>query len=327
MGPPDFMETFRGAGLRGAIRVPDGTRGGTFASFPCPCPMNPLAAVAFLLFPLLAAAQPSTDICLYDVAVKARTVVLSHPRNITPHAGYDNQPFFHATQPLLYYAASAEGGRTDLRAYNYQTGASQLLTVTPEREYLPTLTDDQQFLSCIIQRDNGQQDLGQYPVAGGPPTVLINTLKVGYHAWVDRTHLLLVVVAAPANELHYYDLATGRDSVLARNSFRCPKRIPNQAAVSFLEKTPRGTWLIRRFDAQTKAITTIAPGLEGSEDLAWTRKGLLLMSNGERIYCRTPGARGRWQPVRMKGAALPLKHASRLALNPANNQLAVVVSE
>ena len=293
--------------------------------------MKLLVAVVLLLFPLLAAAQPAalpnTDIYLYDVAVKARTVVLSNPRNVTPRAGYDNQPFFHATQPVLYYAASAEGGRTDLRVYNYQTGASQPLTATPEREYSPTLTEDQQFLSCIIQRDNGQQDVGQYPVAGGAPTVLINTLKVGYHAWADPTHLVLIVLAGPTAELHYYDLATGRDTVLVRNSLRSPKRIPNQPAVSFLEKTPQGTWLIRRFDAQTKAITTLAPGLDGSEDLAWTRNGQMLMSNGERIYCRKPGARGRWQPVRMEGAVLTLKNASRLALNPANNRLAVVVKE
>lgn len=293
--------------------------------------MKSLAAVVLPLFPLLVAAQPaalpSTDIHLYDLVVKARTVVLSNPRNVTPRAGYDNQPFFHATQPVLYYAASAEGGRTDLRAYNYQTGASQPLTATPEREYSPTLTEDQQFLSCIIQRDNGQQDLGQYPVASGPPTVLINNLKVGYHAWADPTHLLLIVLAGPTTELHYYDVATGRDSVLVRNPLRSPKRIPNQTAVSFLEKTPQGTWLIRRFDTKTKAITTLAPSLDGSEDLAWTRNGQMLMSNGERIYCRKPGARGSWQPVQMKGAVLPLKNASRLALNPANNQLAVVVKE
>ena len=112
--------------------------------------MNTRAAFAWLLLPLLlarlAAAQPSTDIHLYDVAVKARTVVLSNPRNVTPRAGYDNQPSFHATLPLLYYAAGAEGGQTDLRAYNYHTGASQSLTATPEREYSPTLTEDQQFL-------------------------------------------------------------------------------------------------------------------------------------------------------------------------------------
>ncbi len=85
--------------------------------------------------------------------------------------------------------------------------------------------------------------------------------------------------------------------------------------------------LVWRFDTQTQAITTLAPALEGSEDLASTRNGLLLMSNSDRIYCCKPGARGRWQLVTMKGAALPLKKASRLATNPANDRLAVVVSE
>lgn len=289
--------------------------------------MIKLVAFGFCLTPFLAAAQPNTDIHLYDMSVKARTVVLSKPRNITPHPGYDNQPYFHPTQPVLYYTASAEGGRTDLRAYNYHTGQSQPITATPEREYSPTLTEDQQFLSCIIQRDNGQQDLGKYPLAGGPATVLIDNLKVGYHAWIDRSRLLVYVLATPTNELHDYDLATGRDTIVARNIGRSLKRIPNQSAISFLEQMPEGKWLIRRFDTQTRVITTLAPALEGSEDLAWTRNGLLLMSNGDRIYCRKPGARGSWQPVTMKGAALPLKKASRLATNPASDRLAVVVSE
>lgn len=284
-------------------------------------------AFGFCLTPLLAAAQPSTDIHLYDMAVKAHTVVLSKPRNVTPHLGYDNQPYFHPTQPVLYYTASAADGRTDLRAYNYQTGQSQPLTATPEREYSPTLTEDQQFLSCIIQRDNGQQDLGKYPLAGGPATVLIDNLKVGYHAWIDRSRLLVYVLATPANELHDHDLATGRDTIVARNIGRSLKRIPNQSAISFLEQMPGGEWLVRRYDTQTRAITTLAPALVGAVDLAWTRNGLLLMSNGEQIYCRKPGPQSRWLPVTVKGAALPLHQASRLATNPANDRLAIVVSE
>lgn len=289
--------------------------------------MKKLVAFCCCLLPILAAAQPSTDIHLFDLTVKGSKVVLSSPRNITPRAGYDNQPFFHATQPLVYYTAAADSGRTDLRSYNYQTNQDQSITATREREYSPTLTEDRQFLSCIIQRDNGKQDLGKYPLAGGAPTVLIDNLKVGYHAWIDRTRLLLFVLAAPLNELHYHDLATGRDTVVARNIGRSLKRIPGQDAISFLEKTPQGTWLIQRFDTKTRAISTITPGLEGSEDVAWTSNGVMLMSNGSEIYYRRPDARSTWQPVTVKGAPVPLKKASRLAINPANNKLAVVVEE
>jgi hypothetical protein len=279
------------------------------------------------LFPGLAWAQVDTDIMLLDMVVKKNTVVLSKPRNITPHRGYDNQPYFHPSQPLLYFASAADSGRTDLKSYNYQTAQTQQLTTTPEREYSPTLTVDQQFLSCIIQRANGQQDLGKYPLAGGPPTILLDTLKVGYHAWIDRTRLLVYVLATPANELHYYNLATHRDTIIARNIGRSLKQIPKQAALSFMEKTPQGTWLIKRFDTRTMAITTLGPALENSEDLAWTSNGLMLMSNGEQIYACRPGSPQGWQPVQMVDVVPALKMASRLAVNPTNNKLAVVVSE
>jgi hypothetical protein len=135
------------------------------------------------------------------------------------------------------------------------------------------------------------------------------------------------VLAEPTNELHYHDLATHRDTIIARNIGRSLKQIPKQSALSFMEKTPQGTWLIKRFDPRTMAITTLAPALENSEDLAWTSNGLMLMSNGTQIYACRPGSRQGWQPVRMDGVTPPLNKASRLAVNPANNRLAVVVSE
>ncbi|SFQ64974.1 hypothetical protein SAMN04515668_3418 [Hymenobacter arizonensis] len=289
--------------------------------------MKKLIVFCCCLFSLSAMAQPSTDIYLFDLSVKAGNVVLTKPRNATSHPGYDNQPFFHATQPVLYYTSSAEGGRTDLKSYNYRTALTKQITATPEREYSPTLTEDQQFLSCIIQRDNGQQDLGKYPLAGGPPVVLIDNLKVGYHAWADQTRLLMFVLATPVSELHFHDLATGRDTIIARNIGRSLKRIPNQSAISFLEHAPDGTWLIRRFDTQTQAVTTLAPALTGAEDVAWTSNGLMLMSNGEQIYSRKPGSGQNWQPVTLKGAMPTLKKMSRLAINAANDKLAVVVEE
>ena len=286
--------------------------------------MNRLVALGCLL-PSLAAAQPSTDIYLFDLKVNGSTVTLTRPRNVTPHAGYDNQPFFHPGRPLLFYSSAGADGRTDLKSYNYRTGETRQLTATPEREYSPTLTEDEQFLSCIIQRDTGQQDLGKYPLAGGPATLLIDNLKVGYHAWIDRSRLLVYVLAAPANELHDHDLATGRDTVIARNIGRSLKRIPHQAAISFLQQTPAGTWLIQRFDTRTRAITTLGPALERSEDVAWTQNGLMLMSNGAGIFCCRPGQS--WQPVAMPGPAPALRQASRLAVNPADNTLAVVMAE
>ena len=289
--------------------------------------MKKIALLLCWFVPLLAAAQPTTDVYLFDLSMKKDQVVLANGRNVTPHKGYDNQPFFHPQQPLMYYSSSTDSSRTDLKSYDYRTGVTRQLTATREGEFSPTLTPDGRFLSCIVQRANGQQDLAKFPLAGGAPTVLVNNLKVGYHAWIDETRLLLNVLVGTGNELHYLNLATRRDSVMARNIGRSLKRIPRQRAISFMEKQPGGSWLIKHFDTRTLAISTVAPGLPGSEDVAWTATGLLLMSDGEGIFSLRPGRGNAWQPVLMQGPATKLNKATRLAVSPANDRLAVVVSE
>src|SRR5689334_14889764 len=109
---------------------------------------------------LAAAAQPATEILLYDLKLKKGKVSISNPVNITNHVGYDNQPYFDTDEPVVYYSSFADDGRADIRAYNIRTKKTANITNTPEREYSPTLTPDKRYLSCIIQRDDGTQDLG-----------------------------------------------------------------------------------------------------------------------------------------------------------------------
>ena len=74
------------------------------------------------------------------------------------------------------------------------TKETEEITRTNEREYSPTITPDGKYLSCIIQRGDDSQDLGKYPLAGGPAKVLIDSLKIGYHAWMNQNELLLFVL-------------------------------------------------------------------------------------------------------------------------------------
>src|SRR6185369_2374063 len=182
--------------------------------------------------------QTASEIFLFDLSIQKENITLSNPKNITNHEGYDNQPSFHTDLPIIYYASFNDEGRSDIKYYNYKTGETKSLTNSPEREYSPTLTLDKQFISCIIQRDNGAQDLGKYPVNGGEPTVLINTLVVGYHVWVDNSHLGLFVLGqnGDSNELHYFRLPTKSDTIVAQNIGRSLHKIPGESAISFIEK-------------------------------------------------------------------------------------------
>ncbi|HLZ15539.1 MAG TPA: hypothetical protein VKQ08_00770, partial [Cyclobacteriaceae bacterium] len=130
--------------------------------------------------------QAGSEILLFELTIQKDKVTIANPKNITNHPGYDNQPFFDADKPVIYYSSFNDDGRADIKYCNYKTGVTTQLTKTPEREYSPTLTPDKQFISCIIQRDNGAQDLGKYPVEGGEPLMILNDRIIGYHAWLDN---------------------------------------------------------------------------------------------------------------------------------------------
>ena len=142
-------------------------------------------------------AQTGSEIYLFEVSAKKDKISVSNPVNITNHKGYDNQPYFHPELPNLYYSSFNDSGRADLREYNFKKKQSRPITETREREYSPTVTPDRGYLSCIIQRDNKAQDLGKYPIGGGEPSVILDHLIIGYHAWADNSHLALFVLGTP----------------------------------------------------------------------------------------------------------------------------------
>src|SRR5882672_11825495 len=109
------------------------------------------------LFANICCAQTPSEIYLFDLSVKKGKVSISNPVNITNHKGYDNQPSFHPDRTIVYYSSSNDDGRTDIRSYDYKSRQTKSITETSEKEYSPTVTLDKQYLSCIIQRDNGAQ--------------------------------------------------------------------------------------------------------------------------------------------------------------------------
>lgn len=290
--------------------------------------MKKLLFTIFILSCLLASGQAGSEIFLFDIKVTNGQVVLSNGSNITNHMGYDNQPFFHPSKPLIYYSSFNDNGPSDIKYYDYQKRKTFNLTITSESEYSPTVTPDQKFISCIIQRDNGVQDLGKYPVNGGKPQVLINDLKVGYHAWADKNNLLLfVLIDSATNNLHYHNLPAKTDTVIAVNPGRSLHKIPGQNAMSFIQKNAGKDWVIKRVDLKTKVISSIVPTMAGQENLVWLINNIILMSSGAKLFSYQVGTDKEWQPVIIEGDTEMLKGFSRLATNGSNTKLAVVVAE
>src|SRR5262245_31410848 len=126
--------------------------------------MKKLLISCFILSSINSWSQAGSEIYLFDLKIENGRITISNGMNITNHKGYDNQPYFHPTKPIIYYSSFDDSARSDLKYYNYETHQTGSLTVTREREYSPTVTPDEKFISCIIQRDDGSQDLGKYPI-------------------------------------------------------------------------------------------------------------------------------------------------------------------
>jgi Tol biopolymer transport system component len=290
--------------------------------------MNRLILFVLFLYGYNAFGQPGSEIFLFDLHLRKDHVSIDNPKNITNHKGYDNQPFFHIDKPLIYYASFNDEGRSDIKFYNYKSEETKSLTQTPEREYSPTLTLDKEFISCIIQRDNGAQDLCKYPVNGGEPSVLINNLTVGYHVWADNSHLGLFVLGmnGEANEFHYFRLPTKTDTIIAQNIGRSLHKIPNETAISFIHKISDKEWIIKKFNTATHQVSNIATTLPGNEDMCWTPDGKILMSGDSKIYWIDPKTDLVWKEVKIESTT-PIKGMTRIAVNSSGNKLAIVIAE
>ena len=288
--------------------------------------MKNVFSLLLLFTALLATAQTGSEIFLFDVELGKTIIEISNPINVTNHPGYDNQPSFHTTKPLLYYSSFNEDGRSDIKIYNYETGESKSLTTTSEREYSPTLTPDGKFISCIIQRDNSAQELGQYPVEGGEASILIDSLIIGYHAWADNSNLILFVLGDTMT-LQWYDMKNKTRTIVDDNIGRSLHKIPTQKAMSFVKKKSESEWIINRLDIETKKIKTIIATLPGHEDLTWTNDGRIIMSDGEKLFFYDPKLNNRWKEVDWSKKGLTLNGITRLAITKDGKKMAVVASE
>jgi Periplasmic component of the Tol biopolymer transport system len=295
--------------------------------------MKQLFTLFFTLSVLFCSAQPATEIFLFDIKVTNGQVTLSNAKNISKHKGYDNQPFFHPDQPVIYYSSFDDSSRSDIKFYNYQTKQTSNLTLTREREYSPTVTPDGNFVSCIVQRDNGAQDLAKYPINGGKPEILINHLKVGYHAWADDNKLFLFVLDDSINNsLHHYYLDKNADTVIAENIGRSLHKIPGQNAMSFVQKISDKQYVVKKYDLNTGVISSIIAALPGQDQLCWLKDNIALMSDGTKLFSFRENSftelkDRKWQPVIIQGDTSMLKGITRLAVNVENTKLAMVVNE
>lgn len=289
--------------------------------------IKPQSIFLYLLFSLFAspAAQaqlPETDIYLLDLKITGDSVLTGKPENITHRKGYDNQPCFTPDGTAILYIADTDSGSTDIFSYSPENRSATRLTQTPESEFSPSLSADQDFLTVVrVDSDSGQR-LYNYPFPGTDKPVLIKESdSVGYYCQLDRNTYALFILGEPVT-LQLLDTRTGIRITVAEKIGRCIKTLPGKKEFYYSDKSSDSSWYINSMTFDGTEKKRIVPTLPGSEDFCILPDGSFLMGNKGRLYRYIPGTK-QWNEI--ADLSMYLSDFYRIVSDVAGRHLALVV--
>jgi dipeptidyl aminopeptidase/acylaminoacyl peptidase len=270
-----------------------------------------------------AQAPPATEIFLAPLTISGAKVTVGRPVNVTNSPGYDNQPQFLADSSGLLFSSNRDGGQTDIYRYDIALKRVIQVTRTPENEYSPTLTPDGHTFSTVRGAD---QKLWRFAMDGTDAGLAWSHMGlIGYHVWISESQLATFVLGAQRqpNTLELLDLRTGGSEIIERSIGRSLLIRPGHGTVSFVHKPQGAPWVIKELDPATKTTTTLVPTLEGSEDLAWTPDGAIVMGQQGKLFLWRPASGAAWTEI-ADLAGRGVGNITRLTVSPDGRWIAIV---
>ena len=278
-----------------------------------------LAGAALVLGSSPAYPQAESEIFLAPLSRGETGWTLGTARNISQNPGYDNQPAFYSAGLLLY--SGTREGQTDIASYDLQQATRQWVSDTPGGgEYSPLKIPGRAAVSAIRLDTSGLQRLYAYPMGAGETEMLLEGLKVGYHAWFGPDLLVctvlvedrmdLVVASLPDNSRYTYQKGVGRSL----------HKIPDTQRISYTT-VMADLQGIKWMDPLSGATGEIAPLPDGVQDYCWLPDGSLICGSGNRILRLQPGPGARWQTLWESDDAA-VGTITRLAVSPDSRHVA-----
>ncbi len=275
---------------------------------------------------------PETEIYLADLSIEKDRVSVTNPRNVTNHAGYDNQPYFLPDGQAFFYVAQGANEKMDIWRYDLAFGTRTQMTDTPrESEYSPKLTPDGQGLSVIHEKEDrtGQQvwryDLDD-PKSG---RALLELNPVGYYAWGQGGDYLAVFALGDPPTLRLADMKSGEIEIMYENIGRALYAAPDGAGYYFTSPLAEDRFQVLYLALEDKSIEDRfeLPGANEHYALTALDEDVAFFSaNGGKLYFRIGAADTGWQEIAdLSGAGIT--NITRLAVSPDHRRIAFVVSE
>jgi dipeptidyl aminopeptidase/acylaminoacyl peptidase len=262
---------------------------------------------------------PATEVYLANLGTDSTSAV-SGAVNISNNPGYDNQPSFTPDGKAVLFTSERDGKQTDIYRYDIATKVLTQLTHTLEKEYSPLVTPDGKTFSVVRVEADGTQRLWRFDLDGSNPRLILENVKpVGYHVWIDQTHLGLFVLGATSQDpitLQVAETTTGTADTIDSSIGRSLSMRPSTGTMTFVSKRDAQHWVLKEFDPRTRAITTLGDTLAGAEDFAWDPSGhFVLMASGSKVFGWWPAEKAEWRAVGDLSAE-GIVRITRLAINP-----------
>lgn len=268
---------------------------------------------------------PLSHIFVIDVAHDRGRMKFGAPLKISEWDGYNNQPFFMPDGRSVLYTSIRADKQADIYRCDLTTRTTARITDTKESEYSPTLMPDGKNISVIRVEADSTQRLWKFPLAGGQPSLVFESIEpVGYHWWIDDHTVALFILGGTGkqNTLQIVDTRTGKAETIAENPGRILRSIPHQKKLSFVHKISTQEWVIEAFDLKTRNTTALVKTFVGVEDYAWTTSGLILMARDSKLFS-WKSADYAWQEL-ADFSKFGLKKITRIAVSPKGDRIAVV---
>ncbi len=272
-------------------------------------------------------AQPAHEVYLFDFIKNDSTgtsYTLKNPINISDNKGYyDNQPsFLNDGMGVLF--SSTRDDQTDIALYDIERKEKRWMTNSTGSEYSPQQTPNKKFFSAIKLDTDDTQLLWHYSFRRKKPRVLVDKLKIGYHAWLNEKIVVSFVLGDPAT-LQVNNLKYKIKYPIDKNIGRSIHKIPTTELISIIsfEHDEPEIYSIDPINSEKKYL---ADALKGSQDMSWTPDQTIIMGRANKLYKLKPGTDKKWIEIASL-EAFGLNGITRIAISPLGNKIAIVVDE
>lgn len=268
-------------------------------------------------------AYPETDIFLFDYDAASPDQALSGGRNVTNQPRYDNQPFFTKDSETFLYSRD-DGTQTDIWEYDIATGTHSQITATPESEYSPTPSPDNQTISMVFERNNSIWHLDRSAVDAPEWSLETAAIEepVGYFARNYETGDILFWSRYGFNVALTHADRPGYHFVSGHAVPASPRLIPGTDQFSFVHRQTNEEVWIKAFDPVTKAIRPLTPIVGSNAEYGWAPDGSILQIEGTSLYRWREGEDG-WEEI-ADFSDQGITSATRIAVSPDGRRIAIV---